>query len=400
MNKPDVIIVGAGLTGATIARILHQNIEHIKIRVIEHKHHLGGLCFDEVDTFDDTKILVHKFGPHIFHTKDKVIWKFVNKIVGFRSYEYYVTARVHGNNIPLPFNLKTIETLFGGTYGKKISLILVKLFGFGSIIKLTDLNKGFEIKGITAEENVLLKNVYPFLYKTLIEGYNKKQWGNAYDSYGLQTVERLPFRINYDCRYFDDTYCGIPSTSYSEMIGELFCRDRIEYCSDPKFVKFIHNQIYIDGEKFKGIVVYTGRIDYLLKQNHLIQPKIILPGITTKFIMTTKNVESFQDTAQVNYPLNFDYTRIIEHKKITGRISPKTIISHEYPEQINSSDSDLMYPIRTNENIAKYNNMVDILSNYKNLYLCGRQATYSYINMDTTIKQAMETADKILERIS
>jgi len=401
-SKIDVLLVGAGLSNATIAATLHKHLPNKTIGVIEQSDTVGGLCYDEYYHIGKEKILIHTFGPHIFHTKDKKIWDFVNDIVYFTPYEYYVTARVHGRNIPLPFSLKTIEVLFGSTQSQKIISALIRVFGFGNIIKLSDLETCDQLKHCTLSEMYTLKSTYSYIYRELVLGYNKKQWGDAYNTYGLQTVERLPFRINYDCRYFDDKYCGIPSTSYYDLINTMFKYSRIELSSSPRLSHFGNCRVkrtYINHARFNGIVVYSGRLDYLLHSDNFILQNDALPGITTKFQFHLKNVEHFQDTAQVNYPNDFDYTRIIEHKKITCGESPQTVISSEFPTSTTSMDVPLMYPIRTTENIAKYNNMLDISSQFKNLYLCGRQATYDYLNMDITIKRAMETAEKIIERI-
>jgi UDP-galactopyranose mutase len=402
-SKIDVLLVGAGLSNATIAAILHKHLPNKIIGVLEKSDNVGGLCYDEHYPVGKENILIHTFGPHIFHTKDKKIWDFVNDIVYFNPYEYYVTAKVGGRNIPLPFNLRTIETLFGTSLSNKIIPIIIKHFGFGNIIKLTDLTTAKTLPETTKTECTILNVVYNNLYTSLVEGYNKKQWGEAYNSYGLQTAERLPFRINYDCRYFDDKYCGIPSTSYCDLIDHMFKnsakRHNIECYCDPNIIGLADKKIFTIGGNFKGIVVYSGRVDRLLESSSYITKQDALPGITTKFTFNLKNVEHFQDTAQVNYPNDFDYTRIIEHKKITGGVLPQTVISTEFPMATPSMEYPLMYPIRTKENIAKYNNMLDISSQFKNLYLCGRQATYDYLNMDIAIKCAMETAEKILERI-
>ena len=374
----DFLIVGAGVSGATVARILAEN--NFKVTVVEKRPNIAGNTFDY---YDNNGILVQKYGPHIFHTNEKLVFDFLSRFTDWFSYKHKVLALVDGTLVPVPFNLTSLETLFDSDTAKSIKEILINEFGYGQklpILKLID------------HENQAVRDFAKFVYEKIFKFYTQKQWGlKPEDMDGLVTA-RVPVYISYEDNYFTDEYQFQPKNGFTSLIENMLNHDNITVKLSVDALKFISiddEQILLDGKPFNGQVVYTGQLDELF--NYKFGK---LPYRSLEFDFKTLPVSSYQKSAVINYTTSENYTRISEFTKFTCPKKDNTVIVYEYSKNCEENDIPY-YPVLTENGKNAYIRYARLAKNIKNLHLLGRLADYKYYNIDSAVLNALKLAQNL-----
>ena len=363
MHMFDFLIVGAGFAGSVLAERLASEANK-KVLIIDKRPHIGGNTYDY---FDDAGILVHKYGPHIFHTNSREIFDYLGQFTAWRPYEHRVLASVDGRLVPLPINLDTINQL----YGLQLSSAQVEAF----------LEEHAEKKDrIVTSEDAVVSKVGRELYQKFFKNYTKKQWGLDPSELDASVAARIPTRCNRDDRYFTDTYQAMPLHGYTRLFQQML--------SHPN-ISIMLNTDYKEIEKsipFKEMI-YTGPVDYYFDYCYG-----KLPYRSIEFAFDTIESEKFQPTGTVNYPNEQAYTRITEFKYLTGQQHPKTSIVYEYPK----AEGDPYYPIPRPENTELYKRYQLLTNATPHVHFTGRLATYKYYNMDQVVAQSLALYKKLI----
>lgn len=371
-NKFDYTVIGAGLAGMTAARLLSD--KGYSVLVLEKLSHIGGSVYDYKD---DSGVLVHKYGPHIFHTNHKEVFDFLSRFTEWNGYSHRVVAKLTDREIPVPFNLTALEEVYGGEKAARITEKLKTEFGSDtvSVMKLRD----------SSDEE--LKELGELVYSNVFLYYTMKQWGKKPSEIDPKTTERVPVRLSRDDRYFTDLYQGLPTDGYTEMAKRMLDSERITVkTSCENCIELKDGKIFIEGKETDTKVVYTGELDRLMGYRFG-----KLPYRTLDFVFETKNVDSYQSRATVNYTVSEDFTRITEFKKMTlQKIDGVTTIMKEYPRQYEGKAGEIpYYPVANPESAELYAKYREEAGKY-GLILLGRLAEYKYYNMDAVVKRAME----------
>lgn len=357
----DFLVVGCGLAGMTASRILAEKGH--KVLIVDKRNHIGGNIYDY---YNEDGILIHKYGPHIFHTNNKVVWEFLSRFTEWREYQHKVLSFANGMLVPMPINLDTINMLYNTNYDS----ISIKDF-FNSVKE--------NVSEINNSKDVIVSQVGEELYKLFFEGYTKKQWDMYPYELGKEVTSRVPTRHNRDDRYFTDRYQGMPKYGYTKMAENII---------DHKNIKVMLNTTYeeIKEEINFSQIIFTGCIDEFFNMKYG-----KLPYRSLNFIEETYDKEFYQTVGVVNYPNDYDYTRITEYKYLTGQKHDKTTIMKE----ISSSTGEPYYPIPKQENKELYSQYKEEADTNKDVYFLGRLGTYSYMNMDAVVQQALEFSENI-----
>lgn len=362
----DYLIVGAGFAGSVLAERL-ANDSGKRVLICDKRSHIGGNAYD---FYNDEGILIHKYGPHIFHTNAKKIFDYLSRFTEWRSYEHRVLASVDGMQVPIPINLDTINKL----YGLKLTSFELKEFFEGVREKKEHL---------VTSEDVVVNAVGKELYEKFFQGYTRKQWGLDPSELDASVTARVPTRTNRDNRYFTDSFQAMPLYGYTKMFDRMLDHPNIQVmlnCDYRKLVKEI---------SFKKMI-FTGPIDEFFDYKFG-----KLPYRSLEFKHETKDTEVYQEAPVVNYPNEQPYTRITEFKYLTGQEHKKTSIVYEYPQ----AEGDPYYPVPRKENTALYAQYKKLADEKQDVHFVGRLATYKYYNMDQIVAQALTTYDKIVEEI-
>jgi UDP-galactopyranose mutase len=370
----DFLIIGAGLSGVVLAERIVTQLNK-KVLIIEKRSHIGGNCYDYKD---ENGIFIHKYGPHIFHTDRKEVFEYLSKFTKWRKYEHKVLAFVDGKKIPIPFNFNSIEMIFKPELAKKLQKKLLSYYEFNSKVSILEL-----INHKDEDIQFLAK----YVYNKIFLNYTLKQWSKKPEEMDLSVTARVPIFVGRDNRYFNDKYQVIPKKGYTEMFNNMLDNEKIEIRlnTDFKDIGYLRGgKIYIFGKEFKGKLIYTGSIDELFGYKC---GKLKYRTLDLEF--ETLNKEYFQEAAVVNYPNNYNFTRITEFKHIHPIKTDETVILKEYPRDY-SSDRDIrFYPFFTEDSKKEYF-LYKIYSNqYKNLILVGRLAEYKYYAMNDIVARAL-----------
>jgi UDP-galactopyranose mutase len=364
--KTDILIIGAGITGITLAERFAS--EGKNVLIIEKRNHIGGNCYDY---YNEHGILVHKYGPHIFHTNYEDVWNYLSNFTDWIYYQHKVLGNIDGKLVPIPFNLNTVYELFPKKYAEKLEKKLIKQFGYGKRIPILDL------KNVDDED---LKYLADFIYEKVFLNYTVKQWGLKPEEIDKSVTARVPIVISRDDRYFNDKYQGMPKEGYTKMFEKMLNNRNIKILLNTDYKEVID---WIDYD----LMIYTGEIDYFFNYKYG-----KLPYRCLNFEFKTFD-EDYQPVAVVNYNNNYDFTRITDFKKMTFQEHKKTTICMEYPSNVGV----VAYPILNEENkriLSKYMEEVNKLKDER-IYFIGRLAGYKYYNMDETVKKALELYYKL-----
>jgi UDP-galactopyranose mutase len=359
----DYLIVGAGFAGSVLAERLAK-IANKKVLLIDKRNHIGGNTFD---FYNDYGILVHKYGPHIFHTNSRDVFDYLSLFTEWRQYEHHVLASVDGQLVPIPINQNTVNTLYG------LNLNCDEISDF---LK----SKAEKRDHIRTSEDVVINAVGKELYEKFFKGYTKKQWGLDPSELDASVTARVPTRTNRDNRYFTDVYQAMPLHGYTRLFENMISHPNIKIMLNTDFTE-VQNII-----PHKSLI-YTGPIDCYFNYCY---GKLPYRSIDFKF--ETLEQEFFQSVGTVNYPITQAYTRITEFKYLTGQKHPKTSIVYEYPK----ADGDPYYPIPRAENNKMYKKYQLLADTLPNIYFTGRLGTYKYYNMDQVVAQSLSLFKKIM----
>lgn len=361
----DYLIVGAGFSGAVMAERIASQLDK-KVLLIDRRNHIGGNAYDYID---EHGILVHKYGPHIFHTNAKKVWEYLSRFTQWHKYEHRVRAEVNGKLVPIPFNLTSIDMMFDDVFSPLVKERLINTYGMEAKVPILKLRES---------QDSDLKRLADFIYEKIFYGYNLKQWELKPDELDPSVTARVPVFISRDDRYFQDTYQGIPKLGYTELFKNIISHKNITIKLSTSYESMKATDISFTK------VIYTGPIDSYFNFKHG-----ELPYRSLRFEFENVSIELFQETGQINFPNNFRYTRITEFKHLTGQQSDNTTIVREYPERHILDKNEPYYPIPTRDNsmlFDKYRKEADLL---KNVFFVGRLADYKYYNMDQTVARAL-----------
>ena len=380
----DVIIVGAGTAGLVAARELAEK-QNKKVLIVEKKHHIAGNCYDEKDEYG---ILIHVYGPHIFHTGKEKVFEYLSRFTEWYYFHHEVVANVHEKYVPVPFNLHTLKAVYGEERGTELEAKLVSIYGMGTKVPILDLMN---------HEDEDLQMIGKFVYDNIYVYYTMKQWGMKPEEIDPAVTARVPVNVSYDNGYFADKYQGVPLHGFTPMFEKMAEHENItiQLNTEAKAVLEIKdNEVYYEGSVFKGDVIFTGPIDEFLDCKYG-----RLPYRTLHFAFEHYEQDDFQDGhSVVNYTVSEDYTRITEYKYLTGQNCKGTTISKEYPSAYTGEKGQIpYYSIANAENHALYAKYKEEVSGIKNFYLLGRLAEYQYYNIDVMVEKAMELAEKLGE---
>jgi UDP-galactopyranose mutase len=352
----DYLVVGAGFAGAVIAERLAADAGR-SVLIVDKRMHIGGNAYDE---YDEAGVLVHKYGPHIFHTNSREVFDYLSRFTEWRPYQHRVRAWVDGQLLPIPINLDTVNAL----YGLKLTSFELEQF-FASVAE--------PCSHARTSEDVIVSKVGRELYNKFFRNYTRKQWGLDPSELDATVTARVPVRTNRDDRYFSDTYQAMPRHGFTRMFERML--------SHPN-IKILLNTDYHDVENVipYGEMIYTGPIDEFFDYRFG-----KLPYRSLEFEFVTFDRPVFQDAPVVNYPNENPYTRCTEFKYLTGQVHPKTSVVYEYPK----AEGDPYYPVPRPENAAMYRQYQCLAERTPDVHFCGRLATYRYYNMDQVVAQAL-----------
>ena len=371
----DYIIVGAGYAGSVMAERIANKLNK-KVLIIEKRNHIAGNCYDYKDEND---ILVHKYGPHLFHTNNKKVFDYLSEFTSWDIYNHKVLAMIDGKEVPIPFNINTLYEVFPNSLAKKLEEKLLNEFEYNSKIPI------LELKQSTDKE---LQFLADFVYEKIFVHYTAKQWSMKPEDMDGAVTARVPVFIGRDNRYFNDKYQVIPTNGYTKLFENILNHKNIKLMLNTDFkevCKITEDGFYLLGNKFDGKLIYTGPIDELFDYKFGDLP---YRGVDMKF--ETVDKKFYQDAATVNYPNQYNFTRITEFKHIHPTQSKKTTILKEYPKEYDKIKDIPYYPIFTDENQKKYNQYLEYSKQFSNLILLGRLAEYKYYDMDDMVERALE----------
>lgn len=361
--KYDCVVVGAGLAGSVIAERL-ANVGKT-VLVIEQRDHIGGNCYDYID---ENGILVHKYGPHAFHTNSKEVWDYLSRFTNWNDYKHKVTANVDGKIVMLPVNMETISQLFSEKQANLYKDKLLKAFKPGSKLFVTELLEHSE-----QDIQALAKIIYEKIYLN----YSKKQWGVDPKELDPMVLKRVPLWLDYEPYYFKDKYQGMPIDGFTKMIEKILNKPRIEVLLSKDYKDIIEELKYEQ-------LIYTGSIDYFFDYKYG-----KLPYRSLRFEFEALDEVFHQQTAVVNYPGIEEYTRTTEFKRFYGQSGNGTIILREYPDVYEHGKNVPSYAVPKDENYKLYSKYKAEAEKLKNIAFIGRLAEYKYYNMDEAIGKAL-----------
>jgi UDP-galactopyranose mutase len=361
----DFLIVGAGFAGSVLAERLATQANK-KVLIIDKRDHIAGNAYDY---YNNDGILIHKYGPHIFHTNSKDVFEYLGQFTDWRPYEHRVLASVDGQLVPIPINLNTINQL----YGLNLNSSQVEEFFE---------EKAEKVDRVKTSEDVVVSKVGRELYEKFFRGYTRKQWDLDPSELDASVTARVPTRTNRDDRYFTDTYQAMPLHGYTAMFQKMLSHPNIKVMLNTDYKDII------DIIPFKSLI-FTGPVDEYFDYCYG-----KLPYRSLEFKFETINKEYYQPTGTVNYPNEQLYTRITDFKYLTGQQHTKTAIVYEYPK----AEGDPYYPVPRPENAELYKKYQQLAATMTNTWFVGRLATYKYYNMDQVVAQALTTFKKIMQQ--
>jgi UDP-galactopyranose mutase len=362
----DYLIVGAGFAGSVMAERIASQLNK-KVLVVEKRNHIAGNAFDE---FDEHGILVHRYGPHIFHTNSKEVFDYLSLFTEWIPYEHKVLAKIGNELYPIPINRLTVNKLYN--LNLKTEEEVKDYFGKVNEKRFPILNS----------EDIIVNQVGVDLFEKFFKHYTKKQWNLDAKELSPSVCGRIPVRTNDDCRYFTDKYQFMPKDGYTKMFEKILNHKNIEVILDTDYKSIL------DSIKFDKMI-YTGPIDYFFDYKFG-----KLPYRSIRFEFENHRTDSYQEASHINFvEEEIPYTRITEHKKLSKQINDSTTISIEYPQ----NEGEPFYPIPTDENRNQYLLYKKETEKFNNVIFCGRLAEYQYYNMDQVVANTLKLFGNLLD---
>jgi UDP-galactopyranose mutase len=358
----DFLIVGAGFAGSVLAERLASQLDQ-KVLICDKRPHVGGNAYDRKD---EAGVLIHQYGPHIFHTASAKIFEYLSHFTAFRPYEHRVLASVDGQLVPFPINLTTLERLYGRRFTADEALAFFQ-------------ERAEPVEHARTSEEVVVSKVGRELYEKLFRNYTTKQWGRDPSRLDASVAARVPARLNRDDRYFTDKFQAMPADGYTRMFENMLSHDNIRVMINTDYRDLV-------GQVRYRQLIYTGPLDEYF--GHRYGP---LAYRSLRFEFKTFDRERLQPVAVINYPNEHAYTRVTEFKHLTGQQHEKTSVVYEYPE----AEGDPYYPVPSPDTAETYLEYKRLADQTPGVHFVGRLATYRYYNMDQVVGQALATFEKI-----
>ncbi len=356
------VIVGAGLAGLTMAERIAGELNE-KVLVIEKRNHIGGNVYD---SYNEDGILIHNYGPHIFHTNDSGVYEYLSRFTKWNDFWHRVLTYVDGNLVPMPITVETINKLYN------LNLDCSEVEGF---LK----NQAVQIDDIKTSKDVALSKVGKDIYEKIFETYTRKQWGVDPGELDTSVISRIPVRLNRDTRYFADKYQGMPKRGYTKMCEGMAANKNIKILLNTDYKEVI-------GDIKYGTLIYTGATDEFYDYKH---GKLKYRSVN--FVFETLDREEYQEAPVVNYPNDYDFTRITEYKKLTWQEHRKTTIGKEFP----SAEGEPYYPFPTKDCKAQFALYEEEMKKESKVIFIGRLAEYRYYNMDAVVRKALDAFETL-----
>lgn len=380
----DVIVIGAGYAGATCARRLAETCG-LRVAVLERRNHIAGNAYD---CLDNAGVLIHKYGPHIYHTFNDRVHQFLSRFTEWTNYQHKVLANIHGTLMPVPFNHTSLKLAFGEEHGEHLYEKLVATFGE---------NKKVPIMELREKNDAELVEVADYVYENVFLHYTMKQWGKTPDQIDPSVTGRVPVFIGDDDRYFPQApHQGMPVDGYTRMFERMLDHDLIDVFLEVDardLLGFSADGITVRERPYGGEIIYTGPLDELFDYD-----LGALPYRTLDMVFETLDQDQFQPVGTVNYTTSEDFTRITEFKNMTGQVVPgKTTIMREYSKAFEpGSGQTPYYAIIEDETQALYRRYRERVEGLLNFHPVGRLAEYRYYDMDAVCASALELSDEIV----
>jgi UDP-galactopyranose mutase len=359
----DYLIVGAGFAGSVLAERLARGSKK-KVLLCDKRAHIGGNAYDH---YNEAGILVHKYGPHIFHTNSREVFEYLSRFTEWRPYQHRVRASVDGQIVPIPINLDTINALYG------LNLTSFEMEDFYKRVAEPR-------EQIRTSEDVVVSSVGRELYEKFFKNYTRKQWGLDPSELDASVTSRVPTRTNRDDRYFTDTYQAMPLHGYTAMFEKMLDHPNIKVLLNCDFREIRKDIPYRE-------MIYTGPVDSFFEYRYG-----KLPYRSLEFKHETHDIPVFQSAPVINYPNEQLYTRVTEFKYLTGQEHQKTSIVYEFPQ----AEGDAYYPVPRKENAELYARYKGLADATPDVHFVGRLATYKYYNMDQIVAQALTVYAKMV----
>lgn len=384
----DALVIGAGYAGAVAARELAERGGK-RVLVLERRDHIGGNAYDKLD---EAGVLIHQYGPHIFHTNDQRVFRYLCRFTRWRDYQHRVVASLPDEaggrvQMPVPFNLTSLQAAFGPEEGKRLGDKLIAAYGAEKKVTILELRQNPDPE---------LAKVADYVYEHVFVHYTMKQWGTTPEQIDPNTTARVPVFLSQDDRYFQDEYQGMPLKGYAPLFEAMLDHPNITVRLGEDALPHLGldgDLPTVDGLPFTGPIVYTGAADELFGKRF--GP---LPYRTLDFQFETLPQTWFQTHGTVNYTVDQPYTRITEFKHMTGQdLDGKTTIVKEFSRAYTGAAEETpYYAIINQENNALYQQYQALAGRFPNLYLLGRLAEYKYYNMDAIVARALDLADTLV----
>jgi UDP-galactopyranose mutase len=380
----DYIIVGSGIAGSVVARILAEE-GNKKVLVVERRNHIGGNCYD---VEDENGILIHLYGPHIFHTGNEEVRAFLSRFTEWYDFGHEVVAKIGDKLIPVPFNLNTLHMVYDEEKANYLEKKLISEYGEGSRVPIMKLREN---------DDPDVREIAEYVYQNVFLKYTMKQWGQKPEEISPEVTGRVPVVISYDNRYFKDKYQSVPVDGFTPMFEKMLDHPNIDVKLDTEvkdIVEFKDGKIFFEGKEFNNGMIYTGAIDELFDCKYG-----RLPYRSLDFKFEHYDQDSFQGHSVVNYTVSEDYTRITEFKFLTGQKDTNgTTIVKEYPFAYTGKEGEIpYYAILDEENDKLYNKYKEDAQKFNNFHLLGRLAEYKYYNIDAMCLKAIQLAKDLLK---
>lgn len=380
----DSIVIGSGFAGAVAARELAEK-KGQRVLVIDARSHIGGNCYD---CRDEHGILIHQYGPHIFHTNIKRVYDYLSRFTEWYSYRHEVVGNIYGKELPIPFNLNTLEMVYGDR-APHLERLLIDNFGEGARVPILELMN---------HEDEELQEIAQYVYENIFLKYTMKQWGKSPKEIDPAVSGRVPVLLSRDNRYFQDTYQGLPLHGFTPVFEKILDHDGIEVrlnCEAKEVLEIDPDSdepVLFEGEPFHGNVIFTGALDELFDCRYG-----RLPYRSLRFDFEHYDKPFYQSHGVINYTVSEDFTRITEFKYLSGQLDAEdTTIVKEYPMPYTGAEGEIpYYAINNEENdglFARYKALVDKIPNFR---LLGRLAEYKYYNIDAIVDRALSVAEEI-----
>ncbi|MEA5027126.1 UDP-galactopyranose mutase [bioreactor metagenome] len=390
MKNYDVIIVGAGFAGSVMA----ERFAGIgkKVLLIDKRSHIGGNMYDYLD---ENGVLVHRYGPHLFHCKDFFVLDYLRQFSDWYDYQHRVMGYVNGKIVPIPFNLHSIDLLFEKDEADKLKETLINEYGMEQKVPILVLRQSPDPK---------IRKLAEFIYEKVFKYYTMKQWDLTPEEIDPKVTERVPVFVSYDDRYFQDEYQFLPKEGYTKIFEKMLNHPNIDVILNTKAedvlkINFEEKKIYYQDHLFEGRFIFTGQLDELMKYRY---GKLAYRSL---YFDLQSHDGFYQETATVNYPTPKEehaFTRITEFKHLMQNKPAKTTIAIEYPypyEETAKKGNIPYYPVFTTENETIYGQYVNSIKDFTQLILLGRLAEFRYYNMDAIVKRSLEKFEELKTNI-